>query len=203
MNAPIRTRRFLDLYHAGEVTQDEIEGYIEAWHLGNSHVQLHVFLGLTWGEFRTWLTDHWLPTVAEHAVERADAVRMGGDDEEGYLLRVHPPQNCRPPCPVHWPSDHPLAGAQMWWTEEGFLTRRCAHNLFHPDPDDQQVRLHPELNEHDCDGCCTARVVDGQSYEDDPPLNEVLCAFDDRVLRRDMTRGPGEHAPPGHRQVGQ
>lgn len=165
MSTSAKTPRFLDLYHAGQVAMGEIDDYIEAWHAGNTHVQLHVFLGLTWAEYRTWLCEHWLPTVEEHARESSDAVWMGGDDEQGYLFRVHPPRNCRPPCPIHWPSDHPLAGASMWWDEsEGFLSRLCTHEIFHPDPDDQQIRLHPELREHECDGCCTARVVDGDCY---------------------------------------
>lgn len=189
MTPPAKTLRFLDLYHADKASAADIDTYIEAWHADNAHVQLHVFLGLTWAEFRTWLCDRWLPTAAEHAAERTDAVWLGDDDEEGTLLRVHPPQNCRPPCPIHWPSDHPLAGARMWWSTEGYLSRRCSHGVLHPDPDDQQIRLHPELSEHECDGCCTARVVDGDFCEDDEPLSEVLRAFGS-AERRGITRRP-------------
>jgi hypothetical protein len=159
MSAPVKTPRFLDLYYAGEVPLGEIDDYIEAWHASDHHVQLHVFLGLTWAEFRTWLREHWLPTAAEHAAESVDAVWMGLDDPQGYLFRVHPPQHCQPPCPIHWPSDHALAGAPMWWdAERGLLERSCQHLVFHPDPDDRRVRRHPELRDHPCDGCCRPRA---------------------------------------------
>lgn len=156
--------RFLDLYHAKLVTAEQIDDYIDEWHEVPTHVQLHVYLGMTWGEYRTWARERWLPTAAEHAQETCDTMwTTGSVGEEPQMLRVHPPMRCRPPCPVHWPTDHPLADAPMSWDRIlGMAFRRCPHDQPHPDPDDQQVRLHPELAEHDCDGCCTASVIDGE-----------------------------------------
>lgn len=160
--------RFLDLYHLGQVGPEAIDDYIEQWHTGmcsghDRHVQLHVFLGLTWYEYARWGAANELPTAEEHRQTRADAVEMQVDGHK-MMVRVHPPSRCRAPCPIHYPSDHPLAGAPMWWDPlEGIMMRICPHDLDHPDPDDQQVRLHPDLNGHRCDGCCTAVVIDGFS----------------------------------------
>jgi hypothetical protein len=187
VTTPVRAHahRFLTLYHAGEVAAAEIDDYIEAWHGSEPHVQLHVYLGLTWAEYRTWLRENWLPTAAEHALEVDDAVWLDADTEQAYLLRTHSPVRCRPPCPVHWPSDHPLAGAPLRWVrEQGLMGRRCSHLTLHPDPDDQQVRLHPDLARHNCDGCCTARTVDGEFYEDDEDVSDVV-----RAVRRGHERG--------------
>ncbi len=185
------TRRFLDRYHAGEVSADQIHECIQAWHADHAHVQLHVYLGLTWLEFRTWLKEDWLPQADEHAEERGDAIWVTGpspDDES--LLRVHPPMRCRPACPIHWPSDHPLADAPLHWDDaEGVLRRSCRHGLLHPDPDDQQVRLHPQLLEHDCDGCCTAAVIDGDYLEPDEPVSDLLRAFN-TATERGITERP-------------
>jgi hypothetical protein len=182
--------RFLDLYHAGLLTAEQIEDYIDEWHTENPPVPLHVFLGMTWPEYRTWVIDRWLPTAEEHAQERADAVWTTDADGEGHILRVHPPLRCRPPCPAHWPSNHPLMAAPMWWDGPlGVMFRRCSHNELHPDPDDQQVRLHPELAEHHCDGCCTACVVDGEFFEPDEPLEAVVQAFD-AATERGIIRRP-------------
>lgn len=178
-----RYPRFLDLYHAGLVTAEQIDDCIEQWHDAQTLVSLHVFLGMTWGEYRTWLTEHWLPSADEHAAETSDALWESYLDGEAQLLRVHPPMRCRPPCPIHWPSGHPLAGAPVWWDNAvGVLRRRCPHDRYHPDPDDQQVRLHPELAEHDCDGCCTARVVEGDFSE--PVRTSGGVPLTDEVLER-------------------
>jgi hypothetical protein len=192
VTTPAKTLRFLDLFHAGTVTADEIDAYITAWHDDRANVPVHVYLGLTWAEYRTWLCERWLPTPAEHAAEREDAVWIGGDDEKGFLLRVHPPANCRPVCPIHWPSNHPLAGAPLWWDhDQGFMSRCCSHGIAHPDPDDQQVRLHPELRDHDgCDGCCTAVVLDGMLLHDDSEPDTDLLRAIGRTARHDATRRP-------------
>lgn len=161
-----KTLRFLELLHAGEVAPGEIDDFIDAWHLdAGNHVRLHVHLGLTWDEFTGWVWNGRLPTAREHDQARWDQLLMTCNGEK-TLVRVHPPVRCRPTCPVHWPSDHPLAGAPMIWDErEGLIRRQCRHDVIHPDPDDRQVRLYPELAKHDCDGCCVARVVDGDCYE--------------------------------------
>ena len=167
--------RFLDLYHAGEVRSSEIDEYIERWHANqltgpDSHVSLHAYLGMTWAEYSMWATLGDLPTRSEHEMTsgREDLVFVQfPDDEPGDLtpLRTHGPLRCRPTCPIHWPSDHPRADWQLGWDpEQGLITRVCGHGDHHPDPDDQQVRLHLELARHDCDGCCRP-TIDGEVRE--------------------------------------
>jgi hypothetical protein len=157
-----RTLRFLDLYHAGEAAAGEIHDYIDAWALGASLVTLPVYLGMTLDEFRSWERTGFLPNADSHARQRFDQAWVG-DDVAGYWLRVHPPMRCRPACPIHWPSKHPLAGAPLAWDQgAGVINRTCVHGVNHPDPDDQQVRLHQDLGKHDCDGCCTAVVIPGE-----------------------------------------
>lgn len=162
-----KTPRFLDLYHADEVPAQDIDHYIAAWHTAHvppadQRVSLHVCLGLSWQEYQIWGATGALPTLAEHAVlGRADEVFVG-PAEDRRPLRVHGPLRCRPVCPVHWPSDHPTASWPLQWYEDlGIMARLCVHDVGHPDPDDQQVRLHPELAEHDCDGCCRP-TIDGE-----------------------------------------
>lgn len=158
--------RFLDLYHAGELPADAIEDYIADWGDDNAHVPLHVFLGMTWPEFRWWGESGQLPTEAEHhAVPNSDMVfvAFAGDLAQDLTpLRVHTPIRCRPACPIHWPSEHRMAGWRAGWdAERGIMTRLCTHDMHHPDPDDQQVRLHAELAGHVCDGCCLP-TIDGE-----------------------------------------
>lgn len=159
-----RQPRFLVLYHLGEADADDIDDYIEQWHAGagpDRHVELHVALGMTWPHYVRWGSRNELPTAYEHRHARWDASLMRVNHHE-MMVQVHPPGRCRPVCPIHWPSNHPLAGAVKWWDcLEGVMRRICGHGYDHPDPDDQQVRLHPVLSEHDCDGCCTATVIDG------------------------------------------
>lgn len=172
--------RFLDLYHLEQVVADDIHDAIEAWHSGTGpdrHVELHVALGLDWPEYTRWAGIGELPTAKEHRHSRWDAALMEVDGRQ-VMVQVHPSHRCRPACPVHWPTDHPLAGSPKWWDPvEGIMRRTCSHDVDHPDPDDQQVRLHPVLNRHDCDGCCTATVVAGDFYEPDEPVEQVLTAF--------------------------
>lgn len=88
---------------------------------------------------------------------------LPGDDEydmivftSGERLRVHSRHYCRPPCPVHAPSDHPLRDApRLWRADRRIVERRCAHGVGHPDPDDQLVRTESAQGVHGCDGCCT------------------------------------------------
>lgn len=167
-----KTPRFLDLYHAGEVADGEINDYIDAWHARDSNVQLHVHLGMTWTEYQQWCALAELPSEAEHLrVPQVDHVLVGPCGKQTAMC-VHGPSRCRPACPVHWPSDHPQAGWPLGWLEDvGVMTRLCRHDRHHPDPDDQQVRLHPELAEHDCCGCCMI-TIEGE-YEDDRPAPEI------------------------------
>jgi hypothetical protein len=154
--------RFLDMYHAGVMQADEIDDFIDEWHQGGSRVALHVHLGMSWGEYTRWATDNVLPTEQEHALLARQDVVFVGPPEDRQPLHVHGPLRCRPVCPIHWPSDHAMADWPLQWFEDvGVIMRLCHHGFGHPDPDDQQVRLHPELARHDCDGCCRP-TIDGE-----------------------------------------
>ena len=75
------------------------------------------------------------------------------------LTHVHRREDCNGgPCPIHHPSDHPLAGAKTHWREDrGIMERICEHGIGHPDPDDVRVRNDLDSGIHGCDGCCTGR----------------------------------------------
>jgi hypothetical protein len=162
--------RFLDLYFTGDVTAEEIDDHIEAWHdrqlTGpDSRVALHVYLGMTWAEYGRWATDGLLPTTESHQVDgRKDMTFVTFTGQPLVYtdpLRTHGPLRCRPTCPIHWPSDHAQAGWPRGWNpDKAIMTRVCTHGWHHPDPDDQQVRLHAGLAEHHCDGCCKP-TIDG------------------------------------------
>ncbi len=163
--------RFLDMYHAGVMQAGEIHSFIEVWHRtartgSPCSVSLHVFLGLTWDEFSMWATLGDLPTEREHQLhgrqDMAFVIFVGDDPGDTTPLRTHGPLRCRPACPIHWPSGHAQeTWPQGWDPDKGVMTRLCGHGVHHPDPDDQQVRLHPDLAEHDCDGCCKP-TIDGE-----------------------------------------
>jgi hypothetical protein len=165
--------RFLQKYLCGQADADDIDAFIARWHAAectgaDAHVELHVYLGMTWREYTRWASRRVLPTALEHRQARADATEMTVNGRAVMVL-VHPPHRCRRPCPVHWPTDHPLADAPKWWDPlEGIMMRTCMHGVEHPDPDDQQVRLHPQLNRHHCDGCCTAVVLEGDLVAPSP-----------------------------------
>lgn len=158
--------RYLDLYHRGEVTAEQIHDFVTAWHDGTAqqpdrHVALHVSLGLTWAEYGMWATLGILPSETEHATQAHRDVAFVGPPEDRQPMHVHGPLRCRPACPIHWPSNHMMAAWPLSWRQDaGVMMRLCRHGLDHPDPDDQQVRLHPDLAEHDCDGCCRP-TIDG------------------------------------------
>lgn len=171
-------QRFLDLYHAGLARAEEVYDYNRRWHGAGGgpklavdrHVSLHVYLGLTWWEFSRWATDGTLPTEEEHLrAPQQDVVFIAGPGDRS-ALHIHGPSRCRPPCPVHWPNDHPQADWPLGWDPAaGIMVRMCTHMRPHPDPDDQQVRLHPELAAHDCCGCC-APTIDGALADDRPAI---------------------------------
>lgn len=51
---------FLDLYSAGQVTADDIDDFIDAWHESDDteHRPLAAFLGMTEDEYSVWLASH-------------------------------------------------------------------------------------------------------------------------------------------------
>ena len=51
------SKRFIDLALNGEVLADEIDDFVEAWHMSDSGEQLHDYLGMTWQEYSLWVSD--------------------------------------------------------------------------------------------------------------------------------------------------
>lgn len=75
---------------------------------------------------------------------------------DGRLMAVHSAEACASDrCPIHRPSDHRLSSAPLFWHPgDRMMVRKCAHEVFHPDPDDLKILTWPEEAAHECDGCC-------------------------------------------------
>lgn len=58
---------FLDRFARGEVTEDQIDDFIDDWHAGKTDADdLHEYLGLTWGEYAEWVKhDDALPLIVQ------------------------------------------------------------------------------------------------------------------------------------------
>jgi hypothetical protein len=50
-------RAFMERYLAGEVGDDAIDDYIDAWHTTPTGKELHEFLGMTLAEYGQWLAN--------------------------------------------------------------------------------------------------------------------------------------------------
>jgi hypothetical protein len=76
------------------------------------------------------------------------------------MRNVHDPAVCEGRgCPVHHPSDHPMADwPARWRGDRGVTERVCRHGVGHPDPDDMAYRKaaghRGAQGIHGCDGCC-------------------------------------------------
>lgn len=80
---------------------------------------------------------------------------------DGRILQVHDEGVCaNEPCCIHRPSRHALATAPLYWLASmRIMVRVCAHDRWHPDPDDKLIREHDTFRRllavaHECDGCC-------------------------------------------------
>jgi len=137
---------FMDEYLAGRATQDDIDDWIEEWHQGDSGLEAHEFLGLTWPEYSRWVERDELPTPDDRRPGMA-RVRLQG----GQVVIAHGVADCGRPCAVHWPSEHHMRSwPQHWRADRGIIERFCEHGIGHPDPDDEARN-----KVHGCDGCCT------------------------------------------------
>ncbi|MBD8057841.1 hypothetical protein IC607_02525 [Cellulomonas sp. JH27-2] len=90
-------------------------------------------------------------------------IEVNGSYAGHGLLRTHGRRECSGPnCPIHNPSEHPLADAPLLWREDGgFMERLCPHGVGHPDVDRlaHTMRTQGEsatrrIARHACDGCC-------------------------------------------------
>lgn len=42
-------------YKQGFITEEDLEEFVELWHMGDSKESLHEYLGMTWDEYKTWI----------------------------------------------------------------------------------------------------------------------------------------------------
>lgn len=96
-------------------------------------------------------------------------------------MRVHDESTCKPPCPFHSPSDHPLKDAPMHIrVDKDFLVERiCPHGIGHDDPDSvayMQEQGFSWAGVHGCDGCCTSTNKQLDLPVDS--MKRVVIAFD-------------------------
>lgn len=61
-------KRFMDELVAGNVTMDDLDDYIDAWHENatNHHIPLHTFLGLSWEDYGVVILH---PSAAKYVVQ--------------------------------------------------------------------------------------------------------------------------------------
>lgn len=84
-------------------------------------------------------------------------VLIGGEVIRG----VHSSDRCFPPCTIHAPSAHHMAGWPQHWRDDRLLMERiCPHGIGHPDPD-HWPHVGQDLA-HGCDGCCVAPLPGGE-----------------------------------------
>lgn len=70
----------------------------------------------------------------------------------GQLIYIHQAGQCKGPCPVHNPSDHPMRDYPTHWrVDRKIMERICPHGIGHPDPDCMYAGRDTM---HNCDGCC-------------------------------------------------
>jgi hypothetical protein len=87
-------------------------------------------------------------------------------DADGRPVGTHSIDVCAGrTCPVHNPSDHPLAAAPLRYRQgrAGLLDRVCGHGLAHPDPDATAHFAAADgraAGPHRCDGCCRPPLED-------------------------------------------
>lgn len=60
------SRKFIEACLAGEANESEIDNYVERWHTGDSHLDLHEFLGMTLMEYGAWVES---PKALTHIIE--------------------------------------------------------------------------------------------------------------------------------------
>lgn len=58
---------FVDAYLAGKASLDDVDDWVSRWHIDDSiDADLHVYLGMTWDEYRAWVQDpHALDAIIE------------------------------------------------------------------------------------------------------------------------------------------
>lgn len=72
----VETKNFMEKYMSGEVFADDIDDFIDQYDDNdeiNSVMETHEFLGLTWDEYRCWVTDDSaLPIIIKARKENVD-----------------------------------------------------------------------------------------------------------------------------------
>lgn len=66
-------KNFIDLCVSGECLLEDMDDFIDEWHDGDYHNELHEFLGMSWDEYGSWLADSGvLPIIIESRRSGAD-----------------------------------------------------------------------------------------------------------------------------------
>ena len=61
-----REATFIELCLAGRAQPEDIDDFVDAWHEGDSALELHEALGLTWDEYAQWVAQpDILPSILE------------------------------------------------------------------------------------------------------------------------------------------
>ena len=74
------SKRFIDLALNGEVLADEIDDFVEAWHMSDSGEELHDYLGMTWQEYSLWVSDAGYLGLVLSARHRGQAIEHAIND---------------------------------------------------------------------------------------------------------------------------
>lgn len=75
-------------------------------------------------------------------------------NEYQTLENVHRKEDCKPPCVIHYPTDHHMRDWPLHWREDRrIFERMCRCGVGHPDPDQHRTPQNG-LPTHGCCGCC-------------------------------------------------
>lgn len=102
-------KRFIDLALNGEVLADEIDDFVEAWHLSDGVGELHEFLGMTAQEYSLWVANPDYLSLILSARHRNQALLEAVNDN--YL---HSKRDA-----VAAASNEKLAQLQSWVAQQG------------------------------------------------------------------------------------
>lgn len=72
-----KSRTFIEKFLEGEVSADDIDDYVDAWHAGTTDTPIYQFLGLSKEEYTQWLRDPGaLTQIAQSRRERKSPAKV-------------------------------------------------------------------------------------------------------------------------------
>jgi hypothetical protein len=78
----------MSLALSGRVLADEIEDFLEAWHVSDSDQEAHEFLGMTFEEYSLWASDAEAIDIILAARHNARPLREAVNDNLRYQERI-------------------------------------------------------------------------------------------------------------------